>query len=378
MFQKILRLSILSGAGPRIPSESLNCRDSLEHFVTHDTVISVIENHYIVIRTVIGSTVYIVEDFTSPHQKEIIELPMNGHDCFGPPNDVYRSAVSWDEEFSTAVEGLDANLSQENEFLPYSPPTPRRTPSPAHSLLSDLGFFSKSTWETIRRVPPDLFGELEKFDLSAARPTSRIFMLQILSENPSGPLSSKDTPALRAVIEDLKLGLEGCAYSFVVPALDEKKEAKNSISYAVQVGFVVILNESGLTANSQCPALKEFDCALVIDLMEGEEYCYRVEFFCHDLGIFGNCQISDLVWKLKKGDLAAFVAIAIYLFLTTPPSVLPNGSRQVRGPDHFIVGLYHRGMRIAQIFEKSEAGRNAILLGCLGCTLQQNVGSGTF
>jgi hypothetical protein len=370
MFRTVARLSLFCGGAIRNLEERFRDRCYVENFVTPNYVVSVIGEHHIVVRHGLGSAVYEVSDISTKRKKLIVDLSMDGH-CDRPaPNEAYRSAFSDDDEFTEALDSLDRALSGETGFPKYIPPEPRRDASVAHSLLCDLGFLSADTHEMTRHVPPSLFDLLEVLDTTSARPSAVVFVLQIISGGACSELTSQETPALQALLADLQLPyFTACSLSFIAPARQAKPSLRAMTSLARQAGIIVVLNESGLRMNARCPEFEHFDVLIAVS-MSGEDYAVEL-CFNNNLDVFGSFQISNVAITLRKENLSRFVAICAFLFFATPGRTLSNGCTQVKGPEHFMSGFYNRSVQIAQLFEKSQTGRNAILLGCLSCGLPQ-------
>jgi hypothetical protein len=286
---------------------------------------------------------------------------MNGHHNCQPPNDAYRSAFP-DDGFWDALEWLARDLSGETDFLKYVPPEPRPNASAAHSLLCDLGFLSADAHEMTRRVPARLSDLLAALDATQSRPGAAIPVLQLLLDDPAHQLSSRDSPALRAALADLQVP-ECAVCSFVFVAAARGAELPPA---AAQAGLVVVLNESGQRMNSRCPDLERFDVLLVVSVWD--ESSYGVELQVKNVEIFGGFQVGNVATVLRRRDLSRLVAVCAFLFFATPGRICANGGAERK---HFMSGFDRRSGQIAEIFEKSETGRNAILIGCLSCGLRQ-------
>jgi hypothetical protein len=366
VFQRVLRLSLLCGGGSATVDKAYRSRAYVENFATRNYVISVIGENHILIRHGLGCSVYEVEDlFSNRKRPKGIELPMNGHAERLPVSDAYQSLLDTDSEFASAVEQLDSMLSGENEFVKYVPPEPVKNASAAHSLLCDLGFLSADTHEITRRVPPELFDAIEALDETSSCPVAVVFVLQLLKNQFKRELVSIETPTLIRLLQDMS-GSD-CPvgrFAYVSPALDSA--CGSCTSQATQTGFVIVLNESGLRINGGCPELGSFDVVLAIT-PEGDD-AYAIDVILHNLTLVGELQLGNFTLLLSRTSISRFVALLVYLYFATPGRTLANG---VKGPEHFVGGFHSRTLQISQIFEKSEPGRNAILLGCLSCGLPQ-------
>jgi hypothetical protein len=323
-----------------------------------------------VVRHGLGSSVYEINDLSPKKKKLIVDLPMESDQNFQPSNDAYRSAFPGDDEFGAAFEALDQDLAGQTSFLKYIPPDPRTNASAAHSLLCDLGFLSADTHEITRRVPPSLFDLLDNLDSTSARTVTIIFILQLIADDPSRQLTSKETPALNTLLTDLQVPeCSICSFSLIAPVRQSKQPVQTLAALAMQSGFMVVLNESGQKINSRCPDLENVDVLLVLTVQD--ENMYNVELSFQNLAVFGSFQIGNISITLHHQNLAQFITICAFLFFATPGRTRSNGCTQAKGPDQFFSGFYTRCAQIAQIFEKSEIGRNAILLGCLSCGLPE-------
>ena len=354
--RKMLRLSVMSG-GQR-PVKKFEPSKCLERFATRDFVITVFDRH-LVVRHALGATVYEVDELESTalarNDLELPTVPQNEPAKPELPSDL-------DPDLEATIAGLEAQLSGEGDFYQYTDnqPRPKKHVPPAHALLCDMGFLSAECHTYTKRVTNTMQSAIDQLDIIRAFPEIPVFVLQILGE---GVLGTENTPLLTQVLGDLQHEVRGiCSFGFQAPSL-KNGDISSVLAFAAQTGFLVLVNETHAIINEHCPDLEPYKAVICISPADASTYDLNVIF--HDFSLFNTERkpVRSTRVHMAREDLLA--AVTLFSFLVTA-STLTSSDSQVTGSDCFTHGFCVRSRQISHIFEKSEAGRNVILVECLG------------
>ena len=354
--RKMLRLSIMSG-GQR-PVKEFEPSECLERFATRDFVITVFDRHLIV-RHGLGAAVYEVDELEStPLASGDLELPAVPH--IEPAKPELPSDL--DPDLEATIAGLEAQLSGEGDFYQYTDNQPRakKHVPPAHALLCDMGFLSAECHAYTKRVTSTMQGAIDQLDIIRAFPEIPVFVLQILRE---GILGTEKTTLLSQVLADLQQEVSGiCSFGFQAPSL-KNGDISSVLAFAAQTGFLVLVNETQAIINEHCPDLEPYKA--VICISPADASTYELDVIFHDFSLFNTDRkpVRSTRVHMSRQDIGP--AVTLLAFLVTA-STLTSSDSQVTGSDCFTHGFGVRSRQIAHIFEKSEAGRNVILVECLG------------
>ena len=201
---------------------------------------------------------------------------------------------------------------------------------------------------------------IDQLDIIRAFPEIPVFVLQILGE---GVLGTENTPLLTQVLGDLQHEVRGiCSFGFQAPSL-KNGDISSVLAFAAQTGFLVLVNETHAIINEHCPDLEPYKAVICISPADASTYDLNVIF--HDFSLFNTERkpVRSTRVHMAREDLLA--AVTLFSFLVTA-STLTSSDSQVTGSDCFTHGFCVRSRQISHIFEKSEAGRNVILVECLG------------
>jgi hypothetical protein len=346
LFQRALRLSILTG-GTAISSPAPS---AAEYFATRTCVFCAAGEHDLVFRHGLGITIYeVTEVLPSVPSEPSLPPSCSGAAACHSLTNVYVSH-SPNDALEAALDELESAISGSDAFVPFTPPPPRPMISAAHSLLCDLGLIGGSGME--RRVPPALAEAIELLD---ATPVAHPVFAFVLAVN----------DGCAAVFERLMRDLQPietpvCAFNFEPATLDG-----SFAGLAARSGFIVLLNPAGVV-NTHCSELAGFDIVITIAPAGDEAWIARA--LCRDPAIFGDHEVAPCPVVVPGARLGAFIAMFAFLFFATPGRS-KGGATRVKGPDQFVGGFYGRCKQIAQIFERAEAGKAAVLWGARLCGL---------
>lgn len=162
-----------------------------------------------------------------------------------------------------------------------------------------------------------------------------------------------------------------------------------SPSQANQIGFLLLLNETGMVIDPTSPELNNFECVIAItpqtrmeqpksekdgsDNDENEEENYIVDLIsCESSFFYDNQSVKNRRFYITRPNIGWIVSLAAFLFYATPGQTMESGYTHLRSPSHFTSGYCQRSKQIRDLFDRSESGRNTILVGCLSCGIKQS------
>jgi hypothetical protein len=255
--------------------------------------------------------------------------------------DVYVS-LSPDNALEAALDEIESTISGSDAFAPFTPRSPKASASAAHSLLGDLGLIGGGSE---RRVPAALADAIDALDATSTAHPVFAYVLELSGGGPAFTRLMRDLPPIETPF---------CAFNFEPVPLDG-----NITGLASRTGFLVLLKATGVV-NAQCADFAAFD--IVITVAPAGEVAWLATVLCRDPALFGDHEVAPCPVVVPAPRLAAFVALFAFLFFATPARSTGRATR-VKGPDQFVGGFYGRSKQIAQIFERAEVGKPAVLWG---------------
>jgi hypothetical protein len=256
-----------------------------------------------------------------------------------PVADPYR--LDPQPELSAALAELESALSGSDCFSAPPPPGPASPASPARALLCDLGLVRA---EGERHVPESLSDAVDALDATSSGQAAVVTVIEL---PPIG-----DSPLARLLHD---LGHVDCPLwrlRFAAAAV----ELCGVVAVAARAGLVVLLDARGCANRALLAAI---DVAVIVS--PAGDAAWTVRVLCSDAAVFGKYDVPQCAMFVPAEMLRPFVAIVAFLFFATPGRS-KNGCTQVKGPDQFMGGYYARCKQIAQIFERADGARSAILL----------------
>ena len=357
--RKMLRLAVISGKQQPLPEE-FRSMDCLERLATRDFIITVFEKH-LVIRHGLGAAVYEIEDLGSQPTPPVPPLEIPSVPTSTRPKSSPMDGL--DASLEAEISELEAHFSGEGDFYEYteSKPPPSTHISPAHAFLCDMGFISANCHTYTKRVTSAMEQTVGHLDSIRAYLHIPVFVMQLLKPD---VIESKETPILLQVLEDLKQNRECniCSFEFQAPYAISR-DPSGILTYAERTGILVVVNETGSLVNEKCPTFAPFTLVLCISPLN--DSIYNVQLLFQGSSIFALKQqpVSSLRLHIPRSGIGAVVAL--FTFFVTATTTGSRKEGQVTVSDCFSHGFCNRTRHISNIFDRSEAGRNAILVECL-------------
>lgn len=387
-FLKMARLSLICGGGVKNDLGTKSNFSKKENYMTKNYVVSIVDDHHILIRHGLGSTLFEVNE-VYPKKENPLDIQLTAKPTvLQPPKDVYVSECQSSPDLLEAIEQMDPMFECNCDFENYIESDECKNISPAHSFLCDTGFLSSSTEKNIMRVPESTMNNTieNRLDSCEARPTIKIPIIQV---DETSSLVSIETDGLHQLIEqDLtKAQTPICKFAFL-SCLDN--DIQTLLSTIETFGFCILFNETGYNINHSCKTIKS-NVVLSIrpfSLRNIKNSHYYVDFYFnrydqHGLQssamrvLFGTHMVKDTKFIIRKENLAKFVALAAILFYSANPSQSYNSGQipvyksksnseiqiQSCGPAFFVSGFEKRGEIITDEFtKKREHGMMPLLL----------------
>ena len=145
-----------------------------------------------------------------------------------------------------------------------------------------------------------------------------------------------------------------------------------STSQANQIGFLLLLNETGMIINHKSPELNNFECVIAITPQSDNDQNYIVDFITCEPTFFAIPNTRSRRFYITKDNIGWIVSLSAFLFYATPGQTTETGYTHMRSPSHFTSGYGARSNQIKKLYNRSESGRNTILVGCLSCGIKQS------
>lgn len=181
------------------------------------------------------------------------------------------------------------------------------------------------------------------------------------------------------MIEEIERSLELNDQNPIDETIRKTKFHFISQSQANQIGFLILLNETGMDIDPSSYELNRFEFVVAVTphhsksgTDNNDTYNYIVDIIPSHISFFGDgFGFPRLRFYLARNHIGWFISLCALMFFATPGKEMEGGYTQMRGPTHFTTGFSQREMKIKQLFEHSESGRNTILVGCLSCGIKQ-------
>lgn len=156
-----------------------------------------------------------------------------------------------------------------------------------------------------------------------------------------------------------------------------------SPSQANQISFLLLLNETGMVIDLTSKELNSFECVIAVTPQvssdetskEGqneEDKNYIVDLIAGESSFYSTKNLKSRRFYITRQNIGWVVSLAAFLFYATPGQTTERGYTHMRSPSHFTSGYCARSRQIRELFNRSESGRNTILVGCLSCGLKQS------
>lgn len=148
-----------------------------------------------------------------------------------------------------------------------------------------------------------------------------------------------------------------------------------SPSQANQIGFLLLLNETGMVIDVTSKELNNFECVLALTPQKSDsedDENYIVDLIASKSSFFSTQNMKSLRFYITRQNIGWVVSLAAFLFYATPGQTNEKGYTHMRSPSYFTSGYCQRSRQIRELFNRSESGRNTILVGCLSCGIKQS------
>jgi len=355
LLKRVLYYMILTGGGDFSLSAELSDASirTTEIYFTEEFIVSVVKPSTIVVRHILGTTVFEVNDLGERSIYTDEASPPESNEMVMPNTNIEQNDFENDD-----IARIDSLFGDDPDlpFYKFNKYRNDENHNPAHSILCDLGFLPLNNTGNIRRHSHKSYVDsMKTFDSIQKKPVIYVKMLHLHQENKYFELGSIDTPARRKFLNETDNDyIEVDTLSFkVVFCFGSIPNGCKHID-----GFTCILNESGEKVNMNAGAFNK--SKLLVSIIPFNDTYHVAIDMSKGFVPFSGFLIENIESLISQKGIGPLLSVLLLFYILSPDNNKEDNL-------YFILlnGFQNRKEIIESLFKNSSYGRITVLQGVL-------------